>query len=178
MSWKVEPKDQTVLLELKFSCQEVFNLTEKPNLHSKNTQTCLWCSTFYWLIFVYPTTKEKTWTLFKNLHSSDLLWAKTKRGGWCERPEMCRASGSPARSSEKHLEVLKLWWLQQNPPTANRGLASWTLSTNQEAGQGGRAVRADAQKVGERKERGEQKRSILTSVGAAERQKKNIFQDV
>lgn len=106
------------------------------------------------------------------------FYQRKNRDECWELPEMCCASGSPARSLDKHLEVLKLWWLQQNPSTANRGLASWKPSANQEAGPertGGPGRRVESGRKGGRKERSEQKRSILTSVGQEERRRRILF---
>lgn len=53
-----------------------------------------------------------------------------------------RKLSQPA-AQDKHLEVLKLRWLQQNPSAANCSLTSWRSSANQEPSQSWWAVQLE-----------------------------------
>lgn len=76
-----------------------------------------------------------------------------------------RKLSQPA-AQDKHLEVLKLRWLQQNPSAANCSLTSWRSSANQEPSQSWWAVQLvfQGQKVEEKKKKHwREKREIFLS---------------
>lgn len=64
---------------------------------------------------------------------------------------------SQPAAQDKHLEVLKLWWFQQNPSAANRSLTSWMPSANQEPSQSWRAVQLEFR---DRESRGKEEKAL------------------
>lgn len=123
-----------------------FLLSKEASLGKKN------CLNPLFLTNLWPPrgTQESQWM-------TNAEWNLLRCASCVFERSSSRKLSQPA-AQDKHLEVLKLRWLQQNPSAANRSLISWMSSANQEPSQSWRAVQLEFFR--DRESRGKEEKAL------------------